>query len=774
MVGVIMDGHHAAIRPGETILDVARRLNIEIPTLCHDDRLAPTGACRLCVVEVKGFDRFVPACHTPATEGMEILSTSRAIDVARVSILRLLAEEYPAEAPSRAPGKTFHRWLKQYGVTARGRVPEPGVFRDAGHPLLKVDMSQCITCFRCVRICDDVQGQFVWKVWDRGKTIRILPKNGGALADSGCVACGACADTCPTGAIEDASVSMQRSPDTWTRTTCPYCGTGCEMMVGTLDSRIVQVKPARDAAVNKGHLCAKGRYAFEFTHARDRVTEPMLRDAGGWKAVSWPEAIDFIATRLRTIIRDCGADSVGILGSARGTNEENYVAQKFARVVLGTNNVDCCARVCHAPTAVAMSRMFGTGAATNSYDDIEHANCLLLCGCNPTEAHPVLGARIKQAARRGARLIVIDPRATELAQCADVHLAVHPGTNVPLLNAMARVIIDEGLVDTAALRERIAGEASFRKFIEPFTPEAAASLCGVRPETIREAARMYAQAAPGMIFHGLGVTEQVQGTDGVMALVNLALLTGNFGKPGSGVNPLRGQNNVQGAAHMGCEPGRLPGFQTIEHGAEAFGAAWGRSVPTAPGLNLMEMLQAARAGKMKALWAIGYDFAFTNPNAAETEEALRNLQLIVVQDLFLNTLSHHAHVFLPAASPFEKDGTFMNAERRVQRVRQVVPPPGNAQPDWKPVCDVAQALGHGAQFTYVNAREIWDELRSLWKAGAGISYARLEQQGLQWPCPDESHPGTRILHIDAFAEKPGANRPRVSARAHNRSFFVPF
>ena len=751
MLRVTINGQPCEAPDGVTILDALRARGMDVPTLCHDERLHPTGACRLCVVAVKGMDRHATACNSPLLEGMEIETHSPAVEDARRTLLRLLAAEYPAGAVAQSPDKQFHHWLRHYGIAAGGDGARAH-FTDTTHPYLHVDMAQCITCSRCIRICDEVQGQFVWRAWNRGDATRILPNRGDSLLESDCVSCGACADSCPTGAIEDRSVLDHGTPETWTRTTCPYCGTGCEMLVGTRGDRIVQVKPVADAPVSKGHLCVKGRYAFEFTHSPDRVRDPMIREGSAWRAVSWEEATAFVATRLRGILDAHGPQSVGMLGSARGTNEENYVAQKFARVVLGTNNIDCCARVCHAPTAAAMKRMLGTGAATNSFDDIERAASFLICGCNPTEAHPIVGARIKQAVLRGARLIVIDPRATELTHYAGVHLALRPGTNVPLLNALAHVIIEESLADEAALHDRVSGCEAFREFIRAWTPERAATICGVNADDIRAAARLYATSAPAMAFHGLGMSEHVQGTEGVMTLVNLALLTGNFGKPGSGVNPLRGQNNVQGAAHMGCEPGHLTGFIPLEQGRDAFAAAWSTPLPTARGLNLMEMIDAAGRSELKALWAIGYDVSFTNPDTIQTHRALGTVDLVIVQDLFFNELAREfGHVFLPAASPFEKDGTFMNSERRVQRVRRAVPPPGHARADWEIVCDVAREMGFGAAFTFHSAEEVWNEIRTVWKAGAGISYARIEHGGLQWPCPDDAHPGTTILHTESFA-----------------------
>ncbi len=809
-----VNGRAIEVPDGSTVLQATRLAGVEVPTLCQDDRLKPAGACRLCLVQVRGLQHLVPACATPVADGMEVTTHTPEIEETRRTLLQLLAADYPPEAVERWPEKQFHRWLRVYGVSSKaGHCPETAgesgqvekwasetssngplptshfptfspahhspVFRDATHPYLHADMTRCIDCFRCVRICGEVQGQFVWHVIGPGHSARIVP-DGPTLLNSSCVSCGACVDTCPTGALEDQSVLQRGLPTDWTRTTCPYCGVGCEMNVGTREGRIVQVKPVPDAPVNKGHLCVKGRYAFDFTHSVDRVTEPMIREGGEWRKVSWPEAIECVASNFRRVLEETGSSSIGVLGSARGTNEENYLAQKFARVVLGTNNVDCCARVCHAPTAAGMKQTLGTGAATNSFDDIEHAAAFLICGCNPTENHPIVGARIKQAVRRGAKLIVIDPREIELTRHAGVHLPLRPGTNVPLLHALANVIVSEGLTDEAALRDRVTDFEAFRAFIAGWTPEHAAAITGVPADLIRQAARLYATDKPAMCFHGLGMTEHVQGTEGVMCLVNLALLTGNFGKPGTGVNPLRGQNNVQGSAHMGCEPGNLTGYIPLDQGRDLFESVWQAPVPRTPGLNLMQMMDAAADRKLKALWAIGYDVALTNPNSAATKSALSKIGFVVVQDLFMNELARDfGHVFLPACSSFEKDGTFMNSERRVQRVRQALEPFGDSKPDWQIICDVAKAMmsrsgrreeadvvnnsanppphvGGYAGFDFRSAEEIWNEVRSVWQAGAGITYGRLEHGGLQWPCPGEDHPGTGILHTVSFPHGPRA------------------
>jgi len=757
MLQITINQQQHELAASTTILDAMRAVGIEVPTLCHDERIAPCGDCRMCLVEVQGHSRLVAACITPLTDGMEIETHTPALEAERRGLLAMLAARYPAAAMDQLPDKPFHRYLREHGlagavgVAVEERAPDLPNLVDDSHPYIHVDMSQCVDCLRCVRICRELQGQFVWEVLNRGAETRIAPDSGTTLLESSCVSCGACVDTCPTGALADKTLLAFGAPTAWTKTTCPYCGTGCEMNVGTRDERIVTVTPALDAPVNKGHLCVKGRYAFDFVHAADRLTTPMIREGGGWKSVTWDQAIAFTAEKLRGIVDRHGADSVGVLGSARATNEENYLAQKFARVVLGTNNVDCCARVCHAPTAAAMKLTLGTGAATNSFDDIEMARTILVCGANPTENHPIVGARIKQAKLHGAHLIVIDPRRIELAQYADVHLQLKPGTNVPLLNAMAYAIVEEKLYDEAFVNDRVAEWEEFCAFIGDYAPENVADLCGLKAEEIRRAARLYATAKPAFCTHGLGVTEHVQGTEGVMCLVNLALITGNLGKRGAGINPLRGQNNVQGSAHMGCEPASLTGAVSLAAGKELFESIWRAPLPASAGLNLMQMMDAAEAGRFKALWTIGYDIFLTNANTNATQRALQAMELVIVQDMFLNeTTREFGHVFLPAASSFEKDGTFMNAERRIQRVCRALAPIGETKSDWEIICDVARAMGKGEHFAFNSAKEIWDEVRAVWPAGRGITYARLEHGGLQWPCPAEDHPGTQMLHADSF------------------------
>ncbi|MDN0076035.1 formate dehydrogenase subunit alpha [Crenobacter sp. SG2303] len=759
MVQLTINGVPHRFPAGTRLLDALQAAGTDVPHLCHDERLKPSGACRMCVVEVDGEPRPVASCTVQIQDGMTVFTHTPALEALRRTNLQLIAQHYPLQAVWAEPKRPFHQLLAKYGVSPGGELYSD-VFRDDSHPYIGVAMDRCIQCYRCVRICEEVQGQFVWEALGRSENTRVAPGKGDTLLSGGCVSCGACVDTCPTGALFDKRVLA--APTSWTRTTCVYCGVGCQMEVGCVDRRLMAVRPV-DSPVNRGHLCVKGRYAFDFNHAPDRITTPMIRRDGQWQEVTWDEALCFTATRLQAIIDRYGPDAIGVLGSARATNEENYLAQKLARMVIGTNNVDCCARVCHTPSAKALKTMLGTGAATNSFDDIEVAKAFLLCGVNPTENHPIVGARIKQRVLQGAKLVVVDPRRTELAALADVHLAVRPGFNIPLFNAMAATLIEEDLVDRSFLAERVTEFDDFAVFVADYAPERVADSCGVAAEAIRAAARLYAAGQPSMCFHGLGVTEHMQGTEGVMALINLALLTGNLGKAGAGINPLRGQNNVQGAAQMGCDPVSLTGAQSIKEAGPHFEAVWGARLPVNRGLDLLEMMDAAKAGQLKAIWAFGYDVYLSLAHAADTAAALSPLDLVIVQDLFLNqTAAAFGTVFLPAASFFEKDGTFMNSDRRVQRIRTVLPLPGEARPDWWIIQAVAGYLGKPQGFSFGEPEAIWDEIRQLWPAGAGLSYARLEGESLNWPCPDESHPGTPILHRDRFAVGKTAALARIA------------
>ena len=743
---------------GATILDAVRAAGADVPTICQHDRLSNVGACRICLVRLEGRGTPVAACVTPLADGMTIVTEDEKLHEARKFVLEMHAHRYPGVAVQHDPKATFHALLNEYGVSTNGHVPDPTLVDDS-HPYLHVDMNQCIACMRCVRVCDEIQGESVWKVAQRGWRTWVHP-DGPSMLESSCVSCGACADVCPTGAILDRSVLEKGRPTEWTKTVCSYCGVGCEIMAGTKDGKLVQITPSPEGRSNLGHTCVKGRYAWGFVQSDARARYPMMREHGGeWRRVSWNEALQHIADTMAKTVKKRGADKVMVLSSARGTNEENYVAQKFVRAGLGTHNIDCCARVCHAPTASAMRVAFGTGAATGAFEDIDYTKTIIISGSNALEAHPVVGARLRRAVRRGAKLIVIDPRKVGLAQIADFHLPITPGANVAMFHSMASVIIEEGLQDRDFINHRTEGFEEYAEFLKAYRPEITEKITGVPADLVRKAARLYALGSPSISFHGLGLTENIQGTEGIIALSNLALLTGNVGKPGTGINPLRGQNNVQGSAHMGSDPNYFTGYAPISDAAtrlkvETF---YGVKLPEKRGLDAVQIVDAAEAGNLDVLWAIGYDIMQSHADIVRTQKVLEKVPLVVVQDLFMNeTARAIGTVFLPAAASFEKDGTFMNSERRIQRVRKAVEPQGEAVADWIPVCEVAKRMGMKG-FEFKNAEEIWNEVRMLWPAGAGVSYAKMEREGgIQWPCPDESHPGTVRLHSETFALGPRA------------------
>jgi formate dehydrogenase major subunit len=737
---------------GATILDAVRAAGADVPTICQHDRLSNCGACRMCLVHLEGRGAPVAACVTALADGMNIVTKDAGLEGARKFVLEMHAHRYPGVAVEHDPSASFHQLLHKYGVSTNGHVPDPGLVDDS-HPYLHVDMNQCIACMRCVRVCDEIQGESVWKVAQRGWRTWVHP-DGPSMLESSCVSCGACADVCPTGAILDRSVLEHGRPTQWTKTVCAYCGVGCEIVAGVKDGKLVQVVPSPEGRSNLGHTCVKGRYAWGFVQSDARARYPMMREHGGeWRRVTWNEALQHIADTIAKTVRERGADKVMVLSSARGTNEENYVAQKFVRAGLGTHNIDCCARVCHAPTAAAMRVAFGTGAATGAFEDIDYTQTILISGSNALEAHPVVGSRLRRAVRRGAKLIVIDPRKVGLAQIADLHLPVTPGANVAMFHSMASVIVEEGLQDREFIAQRTEGFAEYEEFLKKYRPELMEEMTGVPPELVRKAARMYALGSPSVSFHGLGLTENVQGTEGIIALSNLALLTGNVGKPGTGINPLRGQNNVQGSAHMGSDPNYFTGYTPIsnQEARVKFEAFYGVKLPKERGLDAVQLVEAAEAGNLAVLWAIGYDIMQSHADIVRTQKVLETVPLVVVQDLFMNeTARAIGTVFLPAAASFEKDGTFMNSERRIQRVRKAVEPVGEAVADWIPVCEVAKRMGMKG-FEFKNAEEIWNEVRALWPDGAGISYAKMDREGgIQWPCRDESHPGTVRLHSETF------------------------
>lgn len=749
--GTSIDGQRLMPHPGETILQAARRAGIEIPHVCWSEGLAPEGGCRVCLVEVAGATRPVAACHTHLEPGMQVRTETPRLDRLRREILTLMADPHPAGAFTDVAAATpFGRLLQRYGMVANGTHPRRRGDLDGAHPYLHFDPSLCIVCRLCVHACEEVQGSFVYGVGGRGAhtTLRI-----GALdryTPSACTACGACVDRCPTGAVTDRDRLDRAEADKITATVCGYCGTGCRIEVATRGEEVLRVEGVRDAAVNRGHLCAKGRFAHGWHSAGDRLTRPLLRRAGELVPVSWAEAIAFAAGRLRALRSAHGSDAVACLTSSRSTNEAAYLLQKLFRCAFGTNHIDCCARVCHSSTALAMGRMTGTSAASTSFHDLELARCLVVAGTNPTEAHPVVGARIVQAVLRGADLIVIDPRCTALAEYATLHLQPRPGTNVALLHGLAKALLETGALDRAYVAERTEGLAELETFLAGLPLADAARISGVAETDLRAAARILGRG-PALFVHGLGLSEQTQGVAAVEALCNLALLTGSLGRAGAGMMPLRGQNNVQGNADMGAMPDALTGYQRVGD-AEVrarFAALWGVPPPATPGWTVSEMFAAARDRRLKALWIQGEDPMQSHPEPERVREALGSLDFLAVQELFLTDTARLAHLVLPAAGCLEQDGTFTNAERRIQRVRAAVPPPGEARPDWQVFVELARALG--LRWNYRHPGEVMDEIaRAAPALFGGVHYDRLEGDGLLWPCPDATHPGTLTLHLGGF------------------------
>jgi formate dehydrogenase major subunit len=723
------------VEPSGTVLATCRRAGVDVPAFCHLDRVPGSGGhCRSCLVEIDG--RAAPACTTPARAGMVIETATERLRAYR----RDLGELMTTEA---APAGVVAAQLTAWGVDG-SRYPglDRRPSRDDSHRYLRLDLDRCISCRLCEAACANVQGRFVFAFQNRGAETE-LSWGGMPFASTACVSCGACASACPTAAISDVDRAATSTATTATRTTCAYCGVGCQLDVHVAGDEVAFIDGA-EVAPNRGHLCVKGRYAHRFVHHPDRLRTPLIRRAGALVPCSWPEAIAAVADGMRR----AGAAVAG-LSSSRCTNEENYLVQKWLRGGLGSNHVDCCARVCHAPSARGMRAAFGTGAATNSFADIDAADLILVAGANATEAHPIVGARILQRALGATRLIVIDPRRTELAALADVHLAVRPGGNVALLNSLAHVLIAEDLIDDDFVAARTEGFDELRRFVADLSPEQTAAQTGVAPELVRRAARLYGSAARPMQVHGLGITEHYQGSEAVMLLCNLALLVGAIGRPGVGVNPLRGQNNVQGAADMGCQPDLTTGYGAIDDPAvrARFARVWGRPLPDRPGWTLPHMYEAARRGELRALYILGEDVVQTDPGV-HVDAALAALDFVVVQELFLSETARRAHVVLPGASFLEKDGTFTSGERRIQRVRAALPPVPGARPDWQILCDLMSATGWDQR--YASPSEIWDEIAAVAPPFAGVSYQRLDGGGLQWPVPAAGHPGTPVLHIDGF------------------------
>ena len=670
-MNITINGQRVVAEPGDTVFQAAKKAGIAISSLCASDHLTPFGSCRLCLCEIEGQSGTPATCTIPAREGLVVQTETTRLQRLRRNIIELYLSEQ--SAAGHVPD-ALQRLAVSFGVRSV-RYHNPArrlAYRDDSNPFFSFDNAACVSCARCVRACDEIQGTFALTMIGRGFSARPvagaqpLSGNQAGFADSNCVSCGACVKECPTGALMEKTVLKQGAPTGTVRTTCAYCGVGCAFEAGVRDGRVVTMMPADDGPSNQGHACMKGRFGWTYNEAPDRLRVPLLRRGNDWEEISWESALDRIAQEFTRIKDAHGPDAIATISSSRGTNEENYLFSKFMRCVIGTNHIDNCARVCHSATVTGMMETLGASAATNSIQDLDLAQLIMVVGANPTESHPVIGAKIKQAHRRGVPLIVIDPRRTELARLADLHLQLRPGSNVALLNAMGHVLVKEGLFDQGFIAARTGGVEDWLKTVSDCTPEAAEAITGVPAHLISQAARRYGSSSASLCIHGLGVTEHRWGSHGVIALCNLALATGNIGKPGTGINPLRGQNNVQGASDMGCLPTYFAGYQSLDDSRLALlhQAITGRPLPTKRGMKTPDMWDAAIAGRLKGLWIIGYDVAQTDPNLKKVHEALKQVEFLVVQDLFLCETTKFAHMVLPGASFLEKDGTFTNLERR--------------------------------------------------------------------------------------------------------------
>ncbi|MEW6082756.1 MAG: formate dehydrogenase subunit alpha [Bacillota bacterium] len=758
-VTLYIDGKAVEVPAGSTILQAAQMAGIAVPNLCHHPFLKPSGACRMCVVEVEGARALMASCTTPAVQDMRIFTESPRVVEARKTVLHLLLANHPLDCLTcEAAGDCqLQDYSYRYGVEKsmyQGQRTSYPV--DASNPFFLRDYEKCILCGRCVRVCDEIMGVNAIDYAHRGFKTKIATAFDGTLQESPCVFCGNCVTACPVGALVPKMQKGQGRP--WeiqkVRTVCSYCGVGCQIYLHVRNGKVVGVSPA-DGPANRELLCVKGRFGHDYLHHPERLTKPLIREHGAFREATWDEALGLVASRLSEIKEKHGPAALAGLASAKVTNEENYLMQKLVRGAFGTNNVDHCARLCHASSVAGLAISFGSGAMTNSIAETEGADAIFVIGSNTTEAHPVIGSYIEMALKRGARLVVADPRTIDLAHKADVFMQQMPGTDVALLNGMMNVILKERLYDKEFVAERTEGFAEFAETLESYSPEYVEGITGVPAGTIREAARLYAKAERAAIFYSMGITQHTTGTDNVMSIANLAMLTGNVGRESTGVNPLRGQNNVQGACDMGALPNVFPGYQKVDDDAARakFEKAWGVTLPSAPGLTMMEMMNAITQGKIKGLYIMGENPMVSDPDLGHVDETLDDLEFLVVQDIFLTETAQKAHVVLPGAAFSERDGTFTNTERRVQLVHKAVDPPGDSLPDWRILVRVGRLMG--LEMDYSHPSEIMAEIASLAPNYGGITHDRLGTAGLQWPCPSRDHPGTRFLHKGQFTRGKG-------------------
>lgn len=760
-----VDDQQYEILEGDTILKLMRRHfgKDAVPTLCDAPNLDPFGSCRVCSVDVAlskgGPVKTMASCHTPVAPGSFIYPESERIQKLRKNIVELVLTDHPLDCLTCEVNNNCELQTVAARVGIRDvRYPEGKNHldrkKDLSHAYMTSDFSKCINCFRCVRACDEVQGQFVLSMAGRGFDAHIVKGMETTFEQSDCVSCGACAQACPTSAISDIFESKSIQVDKKVRTVCTYCGVGCNLEVAVKGNKVKSIQAPYSAEANQGHTCLKGRFAFSFYNHKDRLRTPLIKKNGEFVEATWDEAYDFIAARLTEIKDTYGGDSIAGISSSRGTNEENYLMQKFIRAVMGTNNIDCCARVCHSPTAIGMQRTFGTGAATNSIKDLKVTDCILVIGANPTDGHPVTGAKLKQVAMSGKTSIVIDPRRTELAKYATYHLQLRPGTNMAILNMMLYYIISEGMEDKDFIAQRTEGYEEFKAEILSQDIDELERICGVDKKLVRDAAMAYASAPNAMEFHGLGVTEHSQGTFTIMMITSLAMITGNVGRPGVGVNPLRGQNNVQGSADMGCQPYQGAGYMDVSDPVyhKMYEEFYNAPLPTHHGMKIPKMYEAALAGKLRAMWVIGEDMAQTDPNTAHVVAALSKLDLLVVQELFMTETAKLATVILPASSFLEKSGTFTNGERRIQRVNAVVPPIEGTKSDGQIMVDIMNRMGY-PQPDY-DPEWVLEEVSRIVPFFEGVKWSELGENGKQWPVNKEGK-GTEILHTETFKRGKG-------------------
>lgn len=763
-VTLSIDNQEVTVPKGTTILEAAKGLGVEIPTLCHLKELAPDGSCRMCVVEVEGGRRggLTTACTAHCQEDMVVATHSEKVADSRRFILDLLLSNHKLECFS--CGKNGDCQLQQYaldyGIDATSFTEGkrmPCHQEDTSNPFFSYDPEKCIMCRRCARVCQLRQGRDVLSIANRGFETKMMPSYGQAFDQSICESCGNCVSSCPTGALTAKDMKEYRKWETQKiPTTCPHCGTGCQMNLLVKNNRLVGVEPL-DGPANKNLLCVKGKFAsYKFVGSGDRLTEPLIKRNGIFEPASWEEALTLVSSKFNEIKAENGPDALAGFSCSRATNEDNYVFQKMVRAAFGTNNVDNCARVCHSASVHGLAQTLGSGAMTNPIADItEDVDMILLVGSNPEEAHPVIGAQIRQAIQRGTQVVVVDPRKINLVKDSALHLQVQAGTNVAFANGMMHVILKEGLADRHFIEERTEGFSDLEKMVADYTPEKVAEICHIHPEDLIQAARMYAKAEKAPIIYCLGVTEHSTGTEGVMSMSNLAMLVGKVGKPGCGVNPLRGQNNVQGACDMGCMPYDFPGYQKVNNPEviDKFEKAWHVPLNRNTGLTSTKVLPAVTAGNVKGLYIFGEDPIVTDPDTGHVRQALESLDFLVVQELFMTETAAYADVVLPGISYAEKDGTFTNTERRVQRVRKAVEPRGQAREDYEIFCEVMTRMGYPC--AYESAKEIMKEISAVTPSFGGINYERLEKESLQWPCRSLTDPGTPIMHVGSFARGKG-------------------